>query len=294
MIVSSHEAVMVEEVLENLVFKNNGTYVDCTFGAGGHSLEILKKLDSLGSLVSFDKDIQATLNLSREFIGETRFKLINDSFSNIKKYFKNDSIDVVLIDLGISSTQLDDAKRGFSFQSDGPLDMRIDATKGITARDWINGASKKEIEDVLWNLGEERASRKIARKIVYSREKKSIETTKDLTDLILNSVHTKSKKHPATNSFRAIRMFINNEIQELKEALEASGDLLRSGGRLAVISFHSMEDRIVKRFFQGKDRVNSRVEFKYLKDKFLKPGPQEILNNPRSRSAILRVAEKIC
>mgnify|MGYP001200528244 FL=1 len=294
MIVSSHEAVMVEEVLENLVFKNNGTYVDCTFGAGGHSLEILKKLDSLGSLVSFDKDIQATLNLSREFIGETRFKLINDSFSNIKKYFKNDSIDGVLIDLGISSTQLDDAKRGFSFQSDGPLDMRIDATKGITARDWINGASKKEIEDVLWNLGEERASRKIARKIVQSREKKSIETTKDLTDLILNSVHTKSKKHPATNSFRAIRMFINNEIQELKEALEASGDLLRSGGRLAVISFHSMEDRIVKRFFQGKDRVNSRVEFKYLKDKFLKPGSQEILNNPRSRSAILRVAEKIC
>ena len=291
---SSHEAVMVEEVLENLVFKNNGTYVDCTFGAGGHSLEILKKLDSLGSLVSFDKDIQATLNLSREFIGETRFKLINDSFSNIKKYFKNDSIDGVLIDLGISSTQLDDAKRGFSFQSDGPLDMRIDATKGITARDWINGASKKEIEDVLWNLGEERASRKIARKIVQSREKKSIETTKDLTDLILNSVHTKSKKHPATNSFRAIRMFINNEIQELKEALEASGDLLRSGGRLAVISFHSMEDRIVKRFFQGKDRVNSRVEFKHLKDKFLKPGSQEILNNPRSRSAILRVAEKIC
>ena len=294
MIVSSHEAVMVEEVLENLVFKNNGTYVDCTFGAGGHSLEILKKLDSLGSLVSFDKDVQATLNLSEEFSGETRFKLINDSFSNIKKYFKNDSIDGVLIDLGISSTQLDDAKRGFSFQSDGPLDMRIDATKGITARDWINGASKKEIEDVLWNLGEERASRKIARKIVYSREKKSIETTKDLTDLILNSVHTKSKKHPATNSFRAIRMFINNEIQELKEALEASGDLLRSGGRLAVISFHSMEDRIVKRFFQGKDRVNSRVEFKYLKDKFLKPGSQEILNNPRSRSAILRVAEKIC
>ena len=291
---SSHEAVMVEEVLENLVFKNNGTYVDCTFGAGGHSLEILKKLDSLGSLVSFDKDIQATLNLSEEFSGETRFKLINDSFSNIKKYFKNDSIDGVLIDLGISSTQLDDAKRGFSFQSDGPLDMRIDATKGITARDWINGASKKEIEDVLWNLGEERASRKIARKIVYSREKKSIETTKDLTDLILNSVHTKSKKHPATNSFRAIRMFINNEMQELKEALEASGDLLRSGGRLAVISFHSMEDRIVKRFFQGKDRVNSRVEFKYLKDKFLKPGSQEILNNPRSRSAILRVAEKVC
>ena len=291
---STHQAVMVEEVLENLVFKNNGTYVDCTFGAGGHSLEILKKLDSLGSLVSFDKDIQATLNLSKEFIGETRFKLINDSFSNIKKYFKNDSIDGVLIDLGISSTQLDDAKRGFSFQSDGPLDMRIDATKGITARDWINGASKKEIEDVLWNLGEERASRKIARKIVQSREKKSIETTKDLTDLILNSIHTKSKKHPATNSFRAIRMFINNEIQELKEALEASGDLLRSGGRLAVISFHSMEDRIVKRFFQGKDRVNSRVEFKYLKDKFLKPGSQEILNNPRSRSAILRVAEKIC
>ena len=292
--ISTHEAVMVEEVLDNLVYKENGNYVDCTFGAGGHSKKILDKLSCNGSLVSFEKDKKAYLSASSDLKRDKRFELLNESFSNIRNFVKDNTINGVLLDLGISSTQLDDPKRGFSFQSDGPLDMRIDATKGITARDWINGASKKEIEDVLWNLGEERASRKIARKIVYSREQKSIETTKDLTDLILNSVHTKSKKHPATNSFRAIRMFINNEIQELKEALEASGDLLRSGGRLAVISFHSMEDRIVKRFFQGKDRVNSRVEFKYLKDKFLKPGSQEILNNPRSRSAILRVAEKIC
>ena len=294
MIKPSHEAVMVDEVLDNLIFEQNGKYVDCTFGAGGHSFEILKKINESGSLVSLEKDEKATLDLSSHFADDSRFKLINDSFSNLRNFFKDEEIDGILIDLGISSTQLDDPERGFSFQSDGPLDMRIDTSKGLTAADWVNSASKKEIEDVLWILGEERASRKIASKICDSREKKKIESTKELSHLIASCVYKKSKKHPATNSFRAIRMFINNEIEELHSALEAASYVLCCGGRLAVISFHSMEDRIVKRFFQGKDRTESNIEFRYIKDKFIKPSVKEINNNPRSRSAILRVAEKIC
>ena len=235
----------------------------------------------------------ATLNLSSEFTDDIRFKLINDSFSNLNKLFKDSEIDGILIDLGISSTQLDDPERGFSFQSNGPLDMRIDTSQGQTAAEWINSATKKEIEDVLWTLGEERASRKIASKICESREKKPIESTKELSDLIISCVYKRSKKHPATNSFRAIRMFINQEIYELQCALEAASYVLCCGGRLAVISFHSMEDRIVKRFFQGKDRIGSNIKFKYFGEKFLKPTNTEMSTNPRSRSAILRVAEKI-
>ena len=294
MIKPSHEAVMVEEVLENLVFEKNGKYIDCTFGAGGHSSEILKKISDTGALISIEKDPQATLNLSSYFTDDSRFRLINDSFSNIRNFFKDKEVDGVLIDLGISSTQLDDPKRGFSFQSNGPLDMRIDTSKGQTAAEWINNASKKEIEDVLWILGQERASRKIASKICESREKRPVESTKELSDLIISCVYKKTKKHPATNSFRAIRMYINNEIQELQGVLEAASYVLCCGGRLAVISFHSMEDRIVKRFFQGKDRKESDIKFEYIRDKFLKPSDKEISANPRSRSAILRIAEKVC
>jgi len=291
---ASHEAVMVDEVLENLVFNENGKYVDCTFGAGGHSREILKRINKSGTLISIEKDQVAVENLPNEFNQDPRFKLINDSFSNLNSLFKEQEVDGILIDLGISSTQLDDPERGFSFQSNGPLDMRIDKTKGQTAAEWINSTSKKEIEDVLWILGQERASRKIAKKICEFREKKQIESTKELSDLIISCVYNKTKKHPATNSFRAIRMFINDEIEELQKVLEAASYVLCCGGRLAVISFHSMEDRIVKRFFQGKDRNESNIKFQYLKDKFLKPTFNEISTNPRSRSAILRVAEKIC
>ena len=172
--------------------------------------------------------------------------------------------------------------------------MRIDNSRGISAKDWINSASKKEIEDTLWLLGEERASRKIASKIVNHRQVNPIESTKVLSDIILSCVQRRTKKHPATKSFRAIRMFVNNELQELQQVLDASSYLLCCGGRLAVISFHSIEDRIVKRFFQGKDRLTSDVRFNYFKDKFIKPSDDEILSNPRSRSAILRVAEKAC
>ena len=284
---------MTEEVLENLILSKKGLYVDCTFGSGGHSSKILEHLDKEGKLVSMDKDRNATNLLSEEFIKDSRFKIINDSFSKLSSYIDKETAHGVLIDLGISSTQLDDSERGFSFQTDGPLDMRIDNSQGISAEEWVNTASKKDIEDVFWILGEDRFSRKIAKKICETRIKNPIRTTKELSEIVISAVSKKSKKHPATNIFRAIRMKINEELEELYKVLEESSYALCFGGRLAVISFHSIEDRIVKRFIQGKDRRHSSINFNYIGDKFIKPSLEEIKKNPRSRSAILRVAEKV-
>ena len=284
---------MTEEVLENLILSKKGLYVDCTFGSGGHSSKILDQLDKEGKLVSMDKDRNATNLLSEEFIKDSRFKIINDSFSKLSSYIDKETAHGVLIDLGISSTQLDDSERGFSFQTDGPLDMRIDNSQGISAEEWVNTASKKDIEDVFWILGEDRFSRKIAKKICETRIKNPIRTTKELSEIVISAVSKKSKKHPATNIFRAIRMKINEELEELYKVLEESSYALCFGGRLAVISFHSIEDRIVKRFIQGKDRRHSSINFNYIGDKFIKPSLDEIKKNPRSRSAILRVAEKV-
>ena len=219
--------------------------------------------------------------------------MISDRFSNLKDHVKKDSIDGILVDLGISSTQLDDSDRGFSFQSKGPLDMRMDQTTGISAEEWINTASKKEIEDVFWILGEERASRKVAKIICEKRIKQPITSTQELAEIVLSCIPRRGKKHPATNIFRAIRMQVNEEIKELYSVLEVASFILRDGGRLAIISFHSIEDRVVKRFIQGKDRISSSVNFKTVGGKHLKPSKEEIKENPRSRSAILRVAEKV-
>ena len=281
---------MTEEVLEGLVHSRKGLYVDCTFGAGGHSSRILEELNKDGKLLSMDKDKNATRLLSKQFTKDSRF---NDSFSQLSLYVEDETASGILIDLGISSTQLDDSERGFSFQLDGPLDMRIDNSQGISAEEWINTATKKEIEDVFWILGEDRFSRRIAKKICDIRIKSPIRTTKELSEIVLSAVSRKSKKHPATNIFRAIRMKINEELEELYKVLEASSYALCFGGRLAVISFHSMEDRIVKRFIQGKDRIDTSVKFSYTGDKFIKATSEEIKRNPRSRSAILRVVEKV-
>ncbi len=289
----THEAVMTEEVLENLVLSKRGTYVDCTFGAGGHSLKVLKKLDQEGKLIAMDKDSYATSLTSEELVKDSRFKIINDSFSKLSSYVEKETVNGIIIDLGISSIQLNDPERGFSFQIDGPLDMRIDNLQGVSAEQWINTASKKEIEEVFWVLGEDRSSRKIAKKICDIRIKNPIRTTKELSEIVLSTVSRKSKKHPATNIFRAIRMKINEELEELYQVLEASSYALCFGGRLGVISFHSMEDRMVKRFIQGKDRKNSSIKFSYPGERFIKPTSEEINRNPRSRSAILRVAEKV-
>ena len=293
MSIPTHDAVMTEEVLGGLIHSRKGLYVDCTFGAGGHSSKILEKLNKDGRLLSMDKDKDTARVLSNKFIEDPRFEIINDSFSKLSFYVENETADGILIDLGISSTQLNDSERGFSFQLDGPLDMRIDNSQGISAEEWINTATKKEIEDVFWILGEDRFSRRIAKKICDIRIKSPIRTTKELSEIVLSAVSRKSKKHPATNIFRAIRMKINEELEELYKVLEASSYALCFGGRLAVISFHSMEDRIVKRFIQGKDRTNTSVKFSYTGDKFIKATSEEIKRNPRSRSAILRVAEKV-
>jgi len=284
---------MVKEVLENLIIDNKGKYVDCTFGMGGHTKKILDKLSSVGSLYAIDKDPYSAELAKDLALTESRLSVINDNFSNIKNYFGTNEVDGVLLDLGISSYQLDTGNRGFSFQQDGPLDMRINQNEGISAKDWINTAKQKEIEDVLWLIGEERFSRKIARAICSKRLKYSIETTGELAEVILSVVPRRSKKHPATNSFRAIRMFINKEIEELREGLEEVANVLHPGARMAIISFHSIEDRIAKRFIQGKDRMRSQIKFNLVGGKPMKPSFEEIKNNPRSRSAILRIAEKV-
>jgi 16S rRNA (cytosine1402-N4)-methyltransferase len=284
---------MVEEVLTYLVVDKNGVYIDCTFGAGGHSQEILNNLQERGRLIGIDRDISVKDRVPQNLKSDERFSLISDRFSNLKDHVKKDSIDGILVDLGISSTQLDDSDRGFSFQSLGPLDMRMDQSTGISAEQWINTASKKEIEDVFWVLGEERASRRVAKVICERRIKQPFTSTKELAEIVLTCIPRRGKKHPATNIFRAIRMQVNEEMEELYSLLESSGSLLREGGRLAIISFHSIEDRVVKRFIQGKDRISSSVNFKTVGGKHVKPTKEEIKENPRSRSAILRVAEKV-
>ena len=284
---------MVEEVLTYLVIDKNGVYVDCTFGAGGHSQEILKKLEVNGKLIGVDRDTGVRNTIPAILKDDKRFSLISDRFSNLKDYVKIESIDGILVDLGISSTQLDDLERGFSFQSLGPLDMRMDQSTGISAQQWINSASKKEIEDVFWILGEEKASRRVAKIICERRIKTPITSTEELTEIVLSCIPRRGKKHPATNIFRAIRMQVNEEMEELYSVLESASFLLKVGGRLAIISFHSIEDRVVKRFIQGKDRISSTVSFKTIGGKHLKPTREEIKENPRSRSAILRVAEKV-
>ena len=284
---------MVEEVLTYLVIDKNGVYVDCTFGTGGHSQEILKKLEVNGKLIGVDRDTGVRNTIPAILKDDKRFSLISDRFSNLKDYVKIESIDGILVDLGISSTQLDDLDRGFSFQSLGPLDMRMDQSTGISAQQWINSASKKEIEDVFWILGEEKASRKVAKIICERRIKTPITSTEELTEIVLSCIPRRGKKHPATNIFRAIRMQVNEEMEELYSVLESASFLLKVGGRLAIISFHSIEDRVVKRFIQGKDRISSTVSFKTIGGKHLKPTREEIKENPRSRSAILRVAEKV-
>jgi 16S rRNA (cytosine1402-N4)-methyltransferase len=288
----THEAVMVEEVLAYLLGDRSGNYVDCTFGAGGHSTLLLKSLENDGSLVGLDKDPEVEQRIPRLLKDDKRFSFINDSFSNLPSHIEENSLDGILIDLGISSTQLDEAGRGFSFQDTGPLDMRMNQKEGLSAEQWINSASQKEIESVLWELGEERASRKIAKIICDKRVKRPIESTQDLVDIILSCLPRRGKKHPATNVFRAIRMQVNHELEELYAVLESAGVLLKTGGRIAVISFHSIEDRVVKRFLQGKDRISSTVSYSTIGGKHIKPSREEIRSNPRSRSAILRVAEK--
>ncbi len=287
----SHAPVMINESIDSLVLNKSGAYLDCTFGLGGHSKEILKRLNSKGTLNSIDQD-QAVIEYAKK-IQDPRFKFEYSKFSKIGELFINRKFDGILFDLGVSSLQLDDAARGFSFQKNGRLDMRMDQNDKISALEWVNKAKEKEIADIFYFLGEERKSRLFAKRVVEKRRTKLIESTEDLAEVTYaGKKFRSSKKHPATNIFRAIRIFINNELEEIKKALQASIDLLQDKGRLVVISFHSMEDRIVKNFLKGKLEDQENTNSIQIIGKIIKPSREEINLNARSRSAILRIGEK--
>ena len=288
----SHTPVMINESIDSLVLNKSGAYLDCTFGLGGHSKEILKRLNSKGTLNSIDQD-QTVIEYAKK-IQDPRFKFEYSKFSKIGELFINRKFDGILFDLGVSSLQLDDAARVFSFQKNGKLDMRMDQNDKISALEWVNKAKEKEIADIFYYLGEERNSRLFAKRVIEKRRTKLIESTEDLAEVTYaGKKFRNSKKHPATNIFRAIRIFINNELEEIKKALQASVDLLQDKGRLVVISFHSMEDRIVKNFLKGKLEDQENTNSIKIIGKIIKPSREEINLNARSRSAILRIGEKI-
>ena len=282
----SHEPVLLNETLNNLIYDKSGSYLDCTFGLGGHSKKILENLNSDGSLYSIDKDkeVKHYANL----IKDERFNFQTSTFSNISSLFSKNTMYGVLFDLGVSSLQLDKPERGFSFMREGELDMRFDNSSGMSAKEWINSASEKELADVFYFLGEERKSRQFAKKIIQARKDKNISSTKNLAELFKPKGF--QKKHPATNIFRGIRILINNEFEELKEGLISAIKVLKDRGILAVISFHSAEDRIVKNFFK-KDYKNFFEGINLKNVNKIKPSKEEKSTNPRSRSAILRIGE---
>jgi 16S rRNA (cytosine1402-N4)-methyltransferase len=304
-----HRTVLLDEAVAALALagaRANGIYVDGTFGRGGHSRKILQQLGSQGRLIGFDKDTQAIANAAT--IDDQRFEIVHDSFATLGEALTARGIaqvNGVLLDLGISSPQVDDATRGFSFRADGPLDMRMDTTRGISAAQWLATETEQNIEKVIREYGEERFAFQIAKTIVARRAVEPISGTRQLAEIVAHAVKTREKgKDPATRTFQAIRIFINQELEELEIVLEQAYRYLAPQGRLVVISFHSLEDRIVKRFMAGKANVPQpdrrlpiravdlpQPEMKLLSR--IKPSADEINDNPRARSAVMRVAERL-
>ena len=301
----AHVPVLFAQVMEGLAVKAEGTYLDGTFGRGGHARGVLQRLGPGGRLLLMDKDPEAIAVASRAFGGDARVAIHRGSFADLARWSAVDAgLDGVLFDLGVSSPQLDVAERGFSFGKDGPLDMRMDPDSGESAAAWLARAEERDIADVLWNFGEERQSRRIARAIVARRAETPLLRTAQLADLIASVVPRGGDRiHPATRSFQAIRIFINRELADLEAGLEAVHARLKVGGRLAVISFHSLEDRIVKQFMARHAKAppsNRRmpVEIAFTPSLRLVDGAQradedETASNPRARSAVLRVAERL-
>ncbi|MEP7702495.1 16S rRNA (cytosine(1402)-N(4))-methyltransferase RsmH [Paraglaciecola sp. 25GB23A] len=305
-----HNAVLLQESIDALAINPDGIYLDGTFGRGGHSQQILNALSAKGRLIALDRDPQAIAAAER-FADDPRFSIHHVTFSQLTEVAEQlqlvGKIDGILLDLGVSSPQLDDAERGFSFMRTGPLDMRMDTSKGLSAAQWLAKADEQDITQVIKELGEEKFGKRIAHGIVNARALAPIETTTQLAAIIDEAVPVKDKfKHPATRSFQAIRMYINSELDEIRNALKAALTTLSPGGRLAVISFHSLEDRIVKRFVREQSKglnvphgmpiFQSEIDAaKALKaiGKAIMPSPSELKQNVRSRSAVLRVAEKL-
>ncbi len=303
--VSAHLPVMFVQVMEGLRVREDGTYLDGTFGRGGHARGVLQRLGTGGRLLLMDKDPEAIQVAEREFGADARVSIHRGSFIDLAHWsLARQGLDGVLFDLGVSSPQLDVAERGFSFGKDGPLDMRMDPDSGESAAAWLARADEREIADVLWTYGEEKQSRRIARTIVARRDAEPLLRTAQLANLIASVIARGGNKiHPATRSFQAIRIFINRELEDLERGLDAAYAALKPGGRLVVISFHSLEDRIVKRFIAGRAKAppaNRRmpVEVAFTPTLLMvgdaqKADDAELAVNPRARSAVLRVAEKL-
>lgn len=334
-----HISVLKNEVINALNIKENGIYIDATFGRGGHSLEILKKLNKDGKLIAIDRDIDAITYAKNTspFNVDNRFSIFHTEFNNIinimQKYADNNikdnikdniKVDGILLDLGVSSPQLDNAERGFSFNKNSPLDMRMNNTSGETVAEFIKRTDISELTEIFRNFGEEKYAYKVAKNIIKQREIKAIETTFELAEIIRQSIPSFQKgKDKATRCFQALRIYINQELFQLESVLPQTINLLKTGGRLVIISFHSLEDRIVKNFLKNEsnptEKFNKIFNNKYTKQipinllqqneniqnmqinnatiklisKAVKPTENEILNNPRARSSILRIAEKL-
>ncbi|MGC8938043.1 MAG: 16S rRNA (cytosine(1402)-N(4))-methyltransferase RsmH [Thermodesulfovibrio sp.] len=287
-----HVPVMVKEVIELLNPVFHGVYVDATVGCGGHSMEILKRLGSNGRLIGIDRD-ESAIQIAQQYLNDSRVILKRARFSQLKDILKElniQNIDGILFDLGVSMLQLKDFSRGFSFYSDENLDMRMDQTGSLTAWDVINKYSERELERILREYGDEPFSRRIAREIVRQRGKKTIDTCKELAGLIKRIIPRHGRLHPATQVFQAIRIEVNKEIDELREGLSQALELLKSGGRICVISYHSGEDRVVKNFFREKQHAGI---LRIVTKKPILPSLEEVSRNPSSRSARLRGGEKI-
>ena len=295
-----HFPVLLEESIDFLIHDKNGLYIDGTFGRGGHSDLILDKISIKGFLSAFDKDPDAVRFASK--YKQPNFKIYHDSFKNFNKYFKTESIDGILYDLGTCSTHFDNSERGFSFNKDGPLDMRFDNTKGNSLSDWLNNAPLEEIISVLYKYGDEKHAKLIAKTIEDERKRKPILRTCQLAEIISQKYPEKKKKiHPATKSFQAFRIFINDELEEFKLSLNTAKNILKKDGIIVTIAFHSLEDNIIKNFFKPsfksfpKDIPLNNIEEKNFKciAKKIRPSDREQKDNSRSRSAIMRAFLKI-
>ena len=303
-----HITVLLNEAVDALAVREDGIYVDGTFGRGGHSRLILSRLGSQGRLIVFDKDPQAIEAAQKLAEQDGRVTVVHDGFSSFQTTLDKldiEEIDGALFDLGISSPQIDDGARGFSFRFDAPLDMRMDPTRGMSAAEWIATASEQDLHEVIKNYGEERFSRQIARAIVAQRTESPIDTTRKLAQLVAQNVRTRERgQDPATRTFQAVRIFINRELEEVEAVLPQVMGRLKQGGRLAVIAFHSLEDRIVKQFVKKYSQHPPLPRWAAVKEadlplpplkavgKAIKPGIEETASNPRARSAVLRVAER--
>lgn len=304
-----HTTVLLDEAVTALIADPDGFYVDGTFGRGGHSTFILSRLGPGGHLMAIDKDPEACNTAREMFAGDPRFDIVRGSFADLAAMVaerqRAGDVQGVLLDLGVSSPQLDDAERGFSFLRDGPLDMRMDPDSGMSAAEWLADAPEDDIAQVLRDYGEERFSRRMARAIVAARTEEPITRTAQLAKIVAEANPAWEKgKHPATRAFQGIRIFINRELDDLEKVLASVLDVLAIGGRLVVISFHSLEDRLVKRFIREQEKgkpipkglpVMEKDIVRRLRSvgKAVKPGVAEVKANPRARSAVMRVAEKV-